>query len=522
MIRRSGFLQPQINSSNILGTSIFLPYFHTFANNEDLTIKPTLFDSNIYMLQGEYRKKKENSNFITDFGLTKGYQTNGSGSKRNSIGHLFAKYSSKLNLDNFIESNFNFSIEKTTKDTFLKIFDTNLFNINKNIKPDDPDKLQSEINLKLRHRDYSLNTGFIAYENLDGKSSDRFQYVLPYYDFSKQILNNSFLNLNLISSGNNDLSETNKLKSSINNNLILNSNDFFSNMGFKNNFNIYFKNLNSVGKNVENYKSSPQIELMNITNFETSLPLIKIDDNFTNILTPKLSLRVNPSDMKNYKNENRNISANNIFDIDRLGIIDSFEEGKSLTLGIGYKKETLEDINKYFEFNLAGVLRDVTEENIPISSSINQKSSNLFGHTRYNLSEQFRLDYDFSIDNDFNTLEKNSLGINLNFDKFSNTFKFTETNGKIGNRNVWENSSAIKLNDDNFLTFNTRRNRKLSLTEYYDLVYEYKNDCLVAGIKYKKKYYEDRDLKPTEDLLLTITFFPISQYEQKIDDNLYK
>ena len=25
--------------------------------------------------------------------------------------------------------------------------------------------------------------------------------------------------------------------------------------------------------------------------------------------------------------------------------------------------------------------------------------------------------------------------------------------------------------------------RKINLTEYYDLVYEYQNDCLIAGIK---------------------------------------
>ena len=36
--------------------------------------------------------------------------------------------------------------------------------------------------------------------------------------------------------------------------------------------------------------------------------------------------------------------------------------------------------------------------------------------------------------------------------------------------------------------FKTRKNRKLNLTEYYDLVYEYKNDCLTAGIKYKKSF----------------------------------
>ena len=102
------------------------------------------------------------------------------------------------------------------------------------------------------------------------------------------------------------------------------------------------------------------------------------------------------------------------------------------------------------------------------------------------------------------------------------TFGFTEENGKIGDSNVLENNTTINLNDDNFITFGTRRNRKINFTEYYDLVYEYKNDCLVAGIKYKRSYYQDRDLKPKEDLLLSVTFFPLSQYEQKIDESAYR
>jgi LPS-assembly protein len=208
-----------------------------------------------------------------------------------------------------------------------------LININENVKPSNQNQLQSDINLRLEHEDYNLNTGLIAYENLSGSNNDRFQYVLPYYNFSKQFYNNSLINLNFSSSGNNNLYETNKLKSVVNNDINIDSIDFFSNFGFKNNFGIYFKNLNSVGKNIDTYKSSPQIEIMNLVNLETSLPLIKIQDNYTNFITPKLSFRINPSDMKNYTDTNRFINANNIFDINRLGINDSFEQGKSLTLG---------------------------------------------------------------------------------------------------------------------------------------------------------------------------------------------
>ena len=43
--------------------------------------------------------------------------------------------------------------------------------------------------------------------------------------------------------------------------------------------------------------------------------------------------------MKNIQSTDRRINTDNIFDMNRLGLNDSFEEGKSLTLGLNYKKE---------------------------------------------------------------------------------------------------------------------------------------------------------------------------------------
>ena len=92
----------------------------------------------------------------------------------------------------------------------------------------------------------------------------------------------------------------------------------------------------------------------------------------------------------------------------------------------------------------------------------------------------------------------------------------------MGDTNFLENKTTLNLKDKNLLTFQTRRNREINLTEYYDLVYEYKNDCMVAGLSIKHIYYQDRDVKPKEDLLLTITLFPLTQYEQKVDQSLYR
>ena len=99
------------------------------------------------------------------------------------------------------------------------------------------------------------------------------------------------------------MNETNKIKSKIINDLKFNSIDFFTENGFKNNLNLSLKNLNTVGKNVTEYKSSPQVELVSNIEFRSSLPLIKKDENYNNLLIPKFSLRYSPNDIKNYSND---------------------------------------------------------------------------------------------------------------------------------------------------------------------------------------------------------------------------
>ena len=166
------------------------------------------------------------------------------------------------------------------------------------------------------------------------------------------------------------------------------------------------------------------------------------------------------------------------------------------------------------------MLRDKEEKLIPKKSTINRKNSNLFGSITSNLSENLDINYNFAIDNNYKNFEYNNLSANIYFNNFSTKFNFIEENGEMGDSNILENEISYKLDDKNYLLFNTRRNRKLNLTEYYNLVYEYKNDCLTAGVKYKKSYYEDRDLKPTENLLFTLTLFPLTTYEHDAKDLL--
>jgi LPS-assembly protein len=520
--RQSGFLQPQLNSSNILGTSFMLPYYHVISDNKDLTIKPIKFDSNINMIQNEYRQKNKFSSFIGDFGLTKGYQSLTTDNKKKDLAHFFGKYDLDLNLDDFNNSSLNLSLQKTTNDTYLKVFDTNLQNVDELLLPKQQSQLFSELKLNLDHKDYNSLTGIRMYENLDKKDSDRYQYNLPYYRFSKNILKLDIGNLNFISSGDNVYKNTNNIRSSMINDFNFSSLNFLTKNGLKNKFELNLKNTNFIGKNDPDYKSSPSNELVSLFNFKSSLPMIKKSKKFKNTIEPKISFRINPTNMKNSSDQSKLINTNNIFSMNRLGLNNTLEEGKSITMGLNHKKENIENINKYFQFNLATIFRDKNSLNIPKSSGISDKQSNLFGSVVYGLSDKLVFDYDFSLDNDYKKFEYNSIGSTINLGNFNSRINFLEKGGKIGGTNSIENFSSYNFNDDNSIKFNTRRNRKIGLTEYYDLVYEYKNDCLTAGFKYRKSFYQDRDLKPSEDLVFTISIIPLTQYEQKIDETMLR
>ncbi len=512
--RQSGFLIPKLNNSNILGSSINVPYFHVISQDKDYTIAPTLFSKNTQMLQNEYRQENKVSSFIADFGFVNNFKSSETNKTKN-ISHLFANFKKNLNLDNFLKSDLNIFIERVTKDTYLKIFSDNLYD--NDIRPNNFDVLNSGFEIFLDTDRYSFTGGANIYEDLTKLHSDRYQFVLPYYNYSQNSLSNNYGTFGLISRGNNIIDNTNNLKSRIINDFNFKSNDkIFESLGLRNNLNFYFKNLNSVGRNVETYKSSPQIELQSLIEFNSTLPMIKENSKNIETLLPKLSLRINPGDMKNHSTDERKITPGNIFNINRLGINDSLESGNSLTIGIDYKRENKIDNNKYLEFKLATLFRDDLEVNIPTQTTLNQKNSNIFGSIDYSLSKYVNIDYDYAIDNKLDNFKYNSIGIDFSLNNFVTEFKFIEEDTDLGNTNVFENTTKFNINEKNSLVFKTRRNREINITEYYNLVYEYKNDCLTAGVRFNKSYYEDRDLKPSENLMFTISFFPLTSIEQTV------
>ena len=533
--RQSGFLRPQLNNSDQLGTSINTPYFYVISKNKDLTFKPTFFDDNKFTLSNEYRTRGKNSDLDFDFSITRNYKS-ASENKKKNFSHLFSKFNFDLGWEKYEVSSISAKAERVNNNTYLKLFDSVL--LDTPLKPKDFNRLENNITLNLDTDVSNFETGINIYENLQEKNNNRYQYNLPYYNFYSEYFPKNIKHgfFSFASNGSNSLINTNNLKTKIVNNLDFKSYNKITDFGFVNKYGVYLKNLSTVAKNDPQYKSSPQSQIMGLLNLETKLPLIKNMEKFKNTLTPKLSLRVNPSNTDNFSETDRILNVYNMFDINRLGLDEALEPGRSLTLGVDYKRQYNEHDAKFIQLNLATMFRDKEEHHVPKSSSLNTKSSNLFGSinisnpwdveyfTKTNTFKKdlFEIKYDFSLNNDFNTFDHNSIDFTLDVNNFVTNFTFIENNGEFGDTNTIESTASYEFADRNFVRFNTRRNRKINLTEYYDLIYEYQNDCLTAGIKYKKTYYQDGDIQPKEDLMLTLTIIPLTTYEQEIDQDLYR
>ena len=58
------------------------------------------------------------------------------------------------------------------------------------------------------------------------------------------------------------------------------------------------------------------------------------------------------------------------------------------------------------------------------------------------------------------------------------------------------------------MSFETKRNLITNSSEFYNLSYEYMNDCLRAGLVFRREFYNDSELEPENSLMFNITLVP--------------
>ena len=497
--RQSGFLMPNLGSSANFGSSLNIPYYQVLSENIDFTIRPRLYSDQKILLQSEYRQVNKNSEHLVDFS----YMSDGNPTKN----HFFSKSSANLDLQNFDETQVNFDFQQVSNETYLKAYKL------KSPLIQNMDVLSSSLELDAYREDLSFNTSLHVFENLGVQSKDRYEFVYPNYMLSKKIKPNIDLNgqLELNSNGFIKNYNTNVYEKVIINDLLFNSYPQISNNGLKNNFNFLIKNVNTESSKSKVYREDRRHNLATLLQYNLSYPLSKKTDNYMNKFKPLLTAKYSPNKMKYMGNEDRRLDINNIYSLNRISSDDNIEEGASLTYGFDYIKtnNTNKDI---FQASLANVLRVEESKNIPNQSGLGNKTSDIIGKLLYNTpSEILKLGYDVSLDNDLDDINYQLINTEFKINNFITSFEFLNENKSEKSSNYITNKTTYNMDESMNLAYETRINKKTGLTEFYNLIYQYKNDCLTAAIEYNKDYYNDGELQSEENVFFKLTIIPFAE-----------
>ncbi len=499
--RKSGFLAPSLKNSSKRKNFITLPYYLAISDNKDATFSPRFYDHEEILLQTEYRQANYKSNHISDFSLKVD-------DNKKLRSHFFYKYDRSFNLDNFIDSNFDLKIQTTSKDTYLKKNNIKTSLIN------DRNVLENSAKIDLSASKTSATFESIVYEDLNKDESDRFEYIIPKINFTKLLDNKTSLigDFTFKSQALAQNYNTNVFEKININDLIFKSSPKITKAGLYSNYEFIIKNSNTDAQNSKLYKNKENTNLSGLIQINSSMPLIKENKNYKKILNPKFALKLSPSHTKDYRNDDNKIDVNNVFSLDRLTKKDTLEGGLSLTYGNDFtilEKETLKEI---FNLKIANNLRLKDNKDLPRNSQIGQKTSSILSELAYKPSDNLLLKYSSSLKNNLTDINYENLSTEIKINNLITSFDYLNQNNSSKNNNSYiTNTTKLLLDDSNMLSFSTRRNKTIDLTEYYNLAYQYKNDCLSASLEYNKEYYSDRDIKPDESIFLKLTIIPFNK-----------
>ena len=486
--RQSGFLFPQFISSSNLGFSAQIPYFNAIDYDKDLTISPRVYTNNNLFLQTEYRQAFNNSDFISDFSFNKKDKTNG---------HFF----SSLKGD-FENSFYEMKIETVSNNDYLKKYQIKSPLI-KNYST-----LNSRFMIETISDDSTFSSSIDIIEDLAKQDSDKYEYIFPNFEYTKEAYLDYgiFETISFKSSGNYHKYNTNVDEVDLINDLVFKSNNTNILKNSDTSLELLLRNLNTYGDLSNTYKDDKDYKILSSILYNIRYPLLKETDENTEFLTPILSFRYSPNKGLNLTNEKKLIRFQDLFNLDRVNN-KTVEFRESITVGLEYKNQDKFNKDK-INLGIGVNFKTKKDEDLPLSTSLNQKTSDIIGYSGINITENLSFNYNFSIDENLRDTKYSLTSLNYNSSKFSTSFEYMEKSQPIGEESYLNNVSRIEINNSNSLAFETNKNLDKNLTDYYNLIYKYKNDCLEASVVYNKQFYDDVSINSDKNIFFKISIIP--------------
>jgi len=509
--RRSGFLVPSITNSSNMGAGLITPYFWNIANDKDITFTPKYFNKGHPLLLAEYRQDFKDSFLIVDSGYTKGYKKNTLKKSKGSQNHLFAKLNIDFFLDKEKENNLELNIQRMNNRSYTKIYD-----IKTSLLGNEVETLENSLDYTLELENSFIGMSAAAFEDLSKSGNNKYEYLAPSINFEKNLLLSEKYGFYDFSSNfeirNYDV---NKQTEFFVNDINWKSSKSVSKYGLESEFKGLIKSVNYQAANTSEYKNKQNNhEAFGALGYLLKFPFFKND--ITNkdyhIFTPKMLIRYAPGSMRNSEDVLK-LNYTNIFSLNKLNSINHIDPGLSSTIGFQYENKEInskgEIGNSNFSFSAGQVIAE--KENLDRPQPLDQRFSDVVGKANWKVNDFISLNNKYSIDQSYKNFNYNEVGVDYEMGKVNFNISYLEEKEHLGSQEYIKTNFGISPNDSTKLSFSSKRNILRDSSEFYDLSYEYLNDCLRAGIIYRREFYTDRDIEPDNSLMFTITVLPFGQ-----------
>ena len=139
---------------------------------------------------------------------------------------------------------------------------------------------------------------------------------------------------------------------------------------------------------------------------------------------------------------------------------------------------------------------------------MNEKLSDLVGESNFKLNENIKFGYQFALDQNYQEVNYSDFSSKIKLENLNIDFNYIEENKHIGNQEYFKSKVTYNNSNKSLISFETKRNLITDSAEFYDMSYEYINDCLRAGLVYRREFYNDSELKADNSLMFNITLIP--------------
>ncbi len=525
--RKSGFLMPSYGNSNVLGTTVMVPYYFALADHYDFTFAPMYTSQAGTLLQGVWRQRLSSGGYSIDLAGVFDKGTVDAPTDGNFRGSINTQ--GKFALNPYY--GWGWDIIGETDDTFRRFY-----NLDSKIKTDRVDQVYLE---GLHDRNY-LSTRFYSTQSLlftDQPFSDATVYPIVDYDYivNKPILGGELsFNSNAMAFSNKDGVDSDRLIAEANwrRQMIDGIGQVYTP------FAQLRGDLYNVGGVLDNTTLNGSEGLVTkdptnwfiargdaVAGFEYRYPFVATTGSVTHVFEPIGQIIARPDtlgDQQAIPNEDALslvFDDTLLFDTDKFSGYDRIETGTRANVGVRYTAQLASGSYARTVFGesyqIAG--QNAYDNAFYATSGLATAASDYVG----GLYLQAASNLAFSAQSRFNqetfNIERTDLGSSANYGPVTLAVNYADVTAEAGlalgqTRQEVLTSGILALTQDWSLLGNLRYDLETNLMITDGLGLRYQDDCFMLSVTYQQSRIKDQDIVPEQRFLVNFTLKYLGSY----------